>query len=541
MIQNFRMTFDPKTIEHLGVKMYSTLPPALAELISNAYDADSENVILEFKELGSKKFISVIDDGMGMDSNDIQNRFLVIGRNRRKDDGDKPTPRFGRFATGKKGLGKLALFGLAKIITIDTVKNGFRNRFVLNWDDLLSASGEYKPTIEINNQLTNRSNGTTIKLSELKRQSTFEVESLADSLSKIFIVDDSFKIILKKQNGEVINIDNDRRYKGFNQQFNWDVEEILPKESEYYGKILGKLYTSETPIRPNSGLRGVSLFSRGKLVNNPEFFSNSTSSHFFQYLTGWFSVDFIDELDDDVISTNRQSVDWDNVEMAKLREFLSTLISRVNNEWRIKRKVKKEDEIKKITGIDTGHWMSTMPKDMREQTSKIIEFLGEEDALETYSPVINALHKIIPEYPMLHWRHLNENVKDRIKDYYINKQYALAADQATKIYCQIVRDLTGCQLDGRKLTDRVFTGNSPLVRVGNLSTETGRSIQDGQHYLSTGVMASFRNLASHMPVDKLVPGQLSELDCLNILGLVSYLLERMDGAEITRVDMDKRK
>ncbi|MGK4354217.1 hypothetical protein [Enterobacter cloacae] len=55
MIQNFRMTFDPKTIEHLGVKMYSTLPPALAELISNAYDADSENVILEFKELGSKK------------------------------------------------------------------------------------------------------------------------------------------------------------------------------------------------------------------------------------------------------------------------------------------------------------------------------------------------------------------------------------------------------------------------------------------------------------------------------------------------------
>ncbi|HDC4371601.1 TPA: hypothetical protein O8L32_004737 [Enterobacter cloacae] len=45
MIQNFRMTFDPKTIEHLGVKMYSTLPPALAELISNAYDADSENVI----------------------------------------------------------------------------------------------------------------------------------------------------------------------------------------------------------------------------------------------------------------------------------------------------------------------------------------------------------------------------------------------------------------------------------------------------------------------------------------------------------------
>lgn len=541
MIQNFRMTFDPKTIEHLGVKMYSTLPPALAELISNAYDADSENVTLEFKELGSKKFISVKDDGMGMDSNDIQNRFLVIGRNRRKDDGDLPTPKFGRFATGKKGLGKLALFGLAKIITIDTAKNGLRNRFVLNWDDLLSASGEYKPSIEINNQVTDLPNGTTIKLSELKRQSSFEVDSLADSLSKIFIVDDNFKIVLKKQNGEVINIDNARRYNGFNQQFSWDVADILPVESEYYGKVLGKLYTSETPIRPNSGLRGVSLFSRGKLVNNPEFFSNSTSSHFFQYLTGWFSVDFIDELDDDVISTNRQSVDWDNEEMARLRVFLSILISKVNSEWRAKRKEKKEDEIKKVTGIDTTYWMSTMPKEMREETSKIIEFLGEEDALETYSPVLNALHNIIPEYPMLHWRHLNEKVKDRIKEYYINKQYVLAADQGTKIYCQIIRELTGCDLDGRKLTDRVFPGNTPVIKIGNLSTDTGRSMQDGQHFLSTGVMASFRNLASHMPADKLVPEQLSELDCLNILGLISYLLERMEGAEITRIDMDIQK
>ncbi|EIF5383701.1 TIGR02391 family protein [Salmonella enterica] len=540
-MQNFRMTFDPKTIEHLGVKMYSTLPPALAELISNAYDADAENVTLEFLEVGSKKFISVKDNGMGMDSDDIQNRFLVIGRNRRKDDGDKPTPKFSRFATGKKGLGKLALFGLAREISIDTIKNGLRNRFVLNWDDLLNARGEYKPIVEINNKKTKKTDGTTIKLSELKRQTPFDVESLADSLSKIFIVDDSFNISLKKQNGEIIKIDNDRRYSGFNQQFVWDVNEILSEESEYNGKIYGKLYTSETPIRPNSGLRGISLFSRGKMVNNPEFFSNSTSSHFFQYLTGWFSVDFIDELDDDVISTNRQSVDWDNAEMAKLRDFLSTLISKVNNEWRNKRKEKKDDEVKKITGIDTKHWMSTMPKNMREQTSKIIDFLGKEDALESYSPVIHALHDIIPEYPMLHWRHLNEKVKDRIQQYYINKQYGLAADQGTKIYCEIIRDLTGCDLDGRKLTDKIFPGNSPAIRIGDLSTDTGKSMQEGQHFLSTGVMASFRNPASHMPADKLVPEQFSELDCLNILGLISYLLERLDGAEITRVDADKKK
>ena len=84
----------------------------------------------------------------------------------------------------------------------------------------------------------------------------------------------------------------------------------MPEGSDYEGKITGKIYTGKTPISPSSGLRGVTLFSRGKMVNAPEYFSNSASSHFFQYLTGWLSVDFIDLLEEDVISTNRQAINW---------------------------------------------------------------------------------------------------------------------------------------------------------------------------------------------------------------------------------------
>lgn len=531
---NYEMKFDPHTIEHLGVKMYSTLPPALAELISNAYDADSENVILDFIDLGSNKSISIKDDGTGMSSLDIQDRFLVIGRNRRKHDGDKPSPRFGRYATGKKGLGKLALFGLAKEITIDTVKNGKRNRFVLDWNALLDADGTYSPRVEIADELTQAENGTTIKLSKLKRQSSFDLEAIADSLSKIFIVDDSFKISLKDNNGNGTTVSNERRYSGFEKQFEWDIDTLLLDDSGYKGRLAGKLYTSRTPIRPNSGLRGISLFSRGKLVNNPEFFSNSTSSHFFQYLTGWISADFIDNLSDDVISTNRQSVDWDNEEMSSLRQFLSNIISKVNNDWRSKRKEKKEHELETSTGIDTSKWMSTMPDNIRQQTSKILEFLSEEDALEKYSPVIEALHSIVPEYPMLHWRHLNEKVKERIKSYYTNRQYAMAADQGTKIYCEIIRDLTGSAADGAELINTVFSANNPMIKICDTSTKTGSSIQNGQRSLSQGVIESFRNPAAHMPLDKLVPEKYSELDCLNILSLISYLFERMEGAEIIK-------
>ena len=38
------MRFDPNVITHLGIQMYSTLPPVIAELVSNSYDAESEEV-----------------------------------------------------------------------------------------------------------------------------------------------------------------------------------------------------------------------------------------------------------------------------------------------------------------------------------------------------------------------------------------------------------------------------------------------------------------------------------------------------------------
>ncbi|WP_229621696.1 hypothetical protein, partial [Pseudomonas syringae] len=41
----------------------------------------------------------------------------------------------------------------------------------------------------------------------------------------------------------------------------------------------------------------------------------------------------------------------------------------------------------------------------------------------SFTPVIEALHKIIPEYPQLHWRYLNDNLKDRVKAYYENQQF----------------------------------------------------------------------------------------------------------------------
>ncbi len=82
------MTFDPHTIEHLGIKMYSVLPNAMAELIANAYDAEADNVYIKLYDNDSGKKIVVSDDGVGMDFDEINDNFLRIGKKRREvDDG----------------------------------------------------------------------------------------------------------------------------------------------------------------------------------------------------------------------------------------------------------------------------------------------------------------------------------------------------------------------------------------------------------------------------------------------------------------------
>lgn len=534
----FEMKFDPRTIKHLGVRMYSTLPPAIAEIIANAYDADASQVTVSLREEDGKPAeITVTDDGDGLTLDEINKKFLLIGRNRREE-GDEPSPKHGRKRIGKKGLGKLALFGLAKTITITTRRDEKCNVFVLDWDDLNNADGAYKPKATEVDQPTEEPNGTAVSLTGLKRKSAFDAAGLADSLSRLFIVDDTFNLVIDASNGDKIAIDNNRRYRTLDVEFTWDISEtqFVPNESPYTGKLTGMLMTAETPIKPASGLRGITLFSRQKLVNAPEFFSSSTSSHFYQYLTGWISVDFIDDLDDDVISTNRQSLDWEHPEMVDLRRFLAGIVSQVNVDWRKKRKEKKEDELRNATGIDTEAWMKTMPADVKASTGQIIESLGGEDALEKYTPVIKALHDLVPEYPLLHWRHLHEKVRERVRTYYENKQFGHAASQGVQIYCEGIRKLSDLPEDGMDLVNRVFGSkpfsSPPHLQLNNLADESKKNIQEGQAHLSRGVVTGFRNPISHGPMDSIVPAVFSELDCLNILSLVSYLVTRLDDVTV---------
>ncbi len=90
--------------------------------------------------------------------------------------------------------------------------------------------------------------------------------------------------------------------------------------------------------------------------------------------------------------------------------------------------------------------------------------------------------------------------------------------------------------DGKDLVNHIF-GSRPFdippdVQLNELKNKSQKNIQEGQGHLSRGVVTGFRNPIMHGPIDTNVPAVFSELDCLNILSLVSYLLTRLDGAKV---------
>ncbi len=542
-----RMTFEPRTIEHLGVRMYSTLPPALAELISNSYDADAECIIVSLSsEAGHPKSITVKDDGCGMSLEELNAKFLTIGRNRREDDNDDVSEVFSRKATGKKGLGKLALFGLAKTIDITTVKDGRKNKFSMNWDKLMQTQGTYQPDWVIQNEKTEEFSGTSICLYELKRKSPFDIHALAKSLALIFIFDDHFNLILKDTSGTAIAIDNSKKYEDLDEEFFWTHEDWKSVSSQYF-HVTGKIISTRKPISPKSGLRGITLYSRGKLVNAPDFFAESTSSHFFQYVTGYIKADFIDEFPEDLISTNRQAIDWEHPEMKRFQEFLQKVIAYIKKQWRDARKKKKEGDITGPSiGFDKDEWLATLPDEVRNPIKGILNTLTEEDGIGDIAPIAKALHDIAPEYPHLHWRHLHKELRRGVEEFYKNKQYGVAAHQGCDVYLGRLRDLTGRTDDAMSLVNPLFSLRDkkdpkclPVVQITDLKDDIEKNIQEGQAHLSKGLVTGFRNPTHHREVAKVVPKVFSELDCLNILSLTSYLMERVEGAKVNKPEEKK--
>lgn len=81
-----KVRFNSRIIDQLGTDMYQSPVSAIAELISNAWDADAENVTITYptENITSPDAEIVIkDNGVGMSFEELQDKYLNIGYNRR--------------------------------------------------------------------------------------------------------------------------------------------------------------------------------------------------------------------------------------------------------------------------------------------------------------------------------------------------------------------------------------------------------------------------------------------------------------------------
>jgi len=371
MNEKLKLVFDPNTIEHLGISLYSKLPSVLSELISNSWDADSDSVTIDFIDSNENKEIHFSDDGIGMNFIELQKKYLVIGRNRRKEAGTHVSSK-GRKVIGKKGLGKLSVFGICNIIEVISIKDNYKNHFKMNLSAIRESRGLYEPEVLVKNLKTTEGNGTKLLLKEIRRKSDFDMDKIALSLSKKFLIFDEMRTSLRLNHSKEVPVSNDLKFRELKTQFEWKFpSNKYDKEYEHWKDVAGTIFTLETPVK-DTEMRGLYLTSRGKIVNTAEFYGARDNDQFHSYVTGYLEVDFIDDFEEDVISTDRHSLNWENEKTKELQEYIHKIIRKIGSEWKLKRASIKKASIVKTKQLDIDKWERDLPTFERELSNKII-------------------------------------------------------------------------------------------------------------------------------------------------------------------------
>ena len=359
---HYTMSISRRTVDKLGVKLYDRASAVVAELVANAYDADAEEVRVKLPLatlLGSKfddeeseeiesgvestsetrgganaderdeeEFIEVIDDGHGMTPEEANEHFLVVGQDRRI------TPSQGAYSrdkdrrvTGRKGIGKLAPFGICRHLEVisaggDVTSNGYlTSHFILDYEEILQdTEAPYYPDRGDRDRKYSQQTGTTIRLTGFLRKRVPDQETFLRQLARRFGAEqDDFKILVEdtknpQQNPlatvaaidipvvETTRIDVSNR-------------PVLMEDGTELS-VTGWVGMAKQGYK-HEELAGVRLYARNKIIGSTRDFglmSGFTGENTLRsYLVGEINVEWMDEDDgEDLIRTDRQDILWES-------------------------------------------------------------------------------------------------------------------------------------------------------------------------------------------------------------------------------------
>ena len=361
MAVDYSMRISRLTVDKLGVKLYDKVSAVIAELIANAYDADATEVTVHAPmgqflatraggAIADKGFdIQVVDNGSGMTPQQVQDFFLVVGAERRNDPNrGSVSPRFNRRVMGRKGVGKLAPFGICKTIEVisaggdsisrktgDATRSGhLTSHIILNYDDIVALGNEpderYKPVVGQRDESLSEESGTQIILRNFNYRKVPDIGTLGRQLAQRFgIMSPDWQIALTdntkcdssaetigdfhidtmpntritfQQDGTVLGPDG-------NPKANLDAG--FHHDDVFY-PLTGWMAYSKAPYSDEL-MAGVRIYCRGKIAAQTSIFNQRagfTGEHNIRsYLVGELHADWLDE-DDDLIQTDRRDILW---------------------------------------------------------------------------------------------------------------------------------------------------------------------------------------------------------------------------------------
>ena len=130
---NFR--FSANILRRLGEELNPSPSRGLIELAKNAYDADALSCSIELRNVDKPGGnISIIDDGDGMNTEEIINGWLVLGKSEKI---HRSKTRLGRQPSGDKGLGRLAALRMGTRVSMLSVPRespGAEHSLLIDWE-----------------------------------------------------------------------------------------------------------------------------------------------------------------------------------------------------------------------------------------------------------------------------------------------------------------------------------------------------------------------------------------------------------------------
>jgi hypothetical protein len=361
------LTFAGNIVKHLGVQMYAGRPvPAIAELISNAWDADAKRVevLLPLEEAWSpgnaKQVIEVSDDGNGMTWDMVRDAYLDVGRDRREVEKTDRSPG-GRLLQGRKGVGKLAGFGIADIVEVQTVhkdKDPKVGERVLIWfrlslSDLKNAKHDPAPVdliyagpVSRSPKESRKEKGTTITLRQLHERRAQNLERFHHSMAQRFLfIGPKFRVLIN---------DEDLKDEDIDLQWRWPSKGWTTDEVKGCGLVHYWLGFTPQPRKQNEGeLSGILIYTRDKISQEATFFDISggvTGQHGLRYLVGKVKAEWLDAgvEQPDLIATHRGTIAWESPQGLALQEWGQKLVRDRLAEWAKLRTELREKQITKI-------------------------------------------------------------------------------------------------------------------------------------------------------------------------------------------------